>query len=97
MQGARVRTAEDRGPTPVKLERVGWSPARGPYEGAQGLMDGWMDGMMSSTVPWQAWLREQGLIDTDTDPDGAEEGQNVKPSRRRSKGVFASPVVGSFT
>lgn len=44
MQGTRVRTAEDRGPTPVKLERVGWSPARGPYEGWQGWMDGWVDG-----------------------------------------------------
>lgn len=51
MQGTRVRTAEDRGPTPVKLERVGWFPARGPYEGGSGF-DGWMGGwMMSSTVP----------------------------------------------
>lgn len=48
-------------------------------------------------VPWQAWLRGQGLMDTDTDPDGADEGQNVTPSRRRSKGAVASPVVGSFT
>lgn len=47
-------------------------------------MDGWM---MSSTVPWQAWLRGQGLMDTDSDPDGADEGQNVTSSRRRSKGV----------
>lgn len=48
MQGTRVTTAEDRGPTPVKLERVGWSPARGPYgretggRGGQGMVDGWM-------------------------------------------------------
>lgn len=39
-----------------------------PMEGQQGLMDGWMSG----TVPWQAWLRGQGLMETDTDPDGAE-------------------------
>lgn len=56
-----------------------------------------MDGWMGSTVPWQALLRGQGSMDTDSDPDGADEGQNVTPSRRRSKGVVASPVVGSVT
>lgn len=101
MQGTRVTTAEDRGPTPVKLERVGWTPARGPYgretggRGGQGH-GGWMD-VQYRCVPWQAWQRGQGLMDTDTDPDGADEGQNVTPSRRRSKGAVASPVVGSFT
>jgi hypothetical protein len=56
-----------------------------------------MDDEQYRTVAGVAWLREQGLIETDTDPDGAEKGQNVKPSRRRSEGVVASPVVGSFT
>ena len=37
------------------------------------------------------------MMDTDTDADGADEGQNVTPSRRRSKGVVASPVVDAFT